>query len=72
MAVAVYHGKGADDKIEYVMSAMTEGRFRHLPVLAGSELVGLVSIGDVVKAELQRVQTQVSELIDYVAAPKPE
>ena len=41
-----------DDTADAVLATMTEGRFRHLPVVEGGELVGLISIGDVVKARL--------------------
>jgi len=41
-----------DETIESVLAKMTEGRFRHMPVMDGDEMVGLISIGDVVKAQL--------------------
>jgi CBS domain-containing protein len=46
---------------------MTESRVRHLPVLEHDKLVGLVSIGDVVKAELDRQAQEVDSLKAYVA-----
>ncbi len=58
-----------EDDIEYVMNAMTEGRFRHMPVLKNNELVGIVSIGDVVKAQLHQAKTQVTYLMDYISGP---
>ena len=48
------------------MEMMTDGRFRHLPVLAGGKLVGLVSIGDVVKARLSQQEHEVDSLKAYV------
>ena len=58
-----------EDEIEYVMNAMTEGRFRHLPVIQDDELVGIISIGDVVKAQLHQAKNQVTHLMDYIAGP---
>lgn len=47
--------------------AMTDGRFRHMPVLDGKRLVGIVSIGDVVKARLMEQEAEVDGLRAYVA-----
>ena len=41
-----------DDKADDVLQRMTDGRFRHLPVVEGDHMIGLISIGDVVKARL--------------------
>ena len=58
-----------EDDIEYVMKQMTEGRFRHLPVVVEGRLIGIVSIGDVVKAQLHQARTRVAHLMEYVAGP---
>ena len=49
------------------MAMMTEGRFRHLPVVDRGELVGLVSIGDVVKSLITQREQEVESLVAYVA-----
>jgi CBS domain-containing protein len=49
------------------MAIMTEGRFRHLPVLEAGRLVGIVSIGDVVKARIDEADQVVDSLRAYVA-----
>jgi CBS domain-containing protein len=49
------------------MSLMTHGRFRHLPVLDHDKLVGLISIGDVVKARIMEQESEVDSLKAYVA-----
>ena len=43
---------GIRDRADAVLQQMTEGRFRHMPVLDNGEMVGLISLGDVVKARL--------------------
>lgn len=56
------------DTIDQVMSTMTSGRFRHMPVLVDDALVGLVSIGDVVKHHIAEVQMEASALKSYLVA----
>ena len=46
------------DLADQVLATMTEGRFRHLPVVEGGELIGLISIGDVVKARLSELSME--------------
>jgi CBS domain-containing protein len=56
-----------DITVEQAMGLMTEGRFRHLPIVENNQLVGLVSIGDVVKAMIEQSQQEVETLRTYVA-----
>ncbi len=44
------------DTADMVMQMMTDGRFRHMPVMQGDQMVGLISIGDVVKARLSELE----------------
>jgi CBS domain-containing protein len=44
------------DSADQVMQKMTDGRFRHMPVMEGDQMVGLISIGDVVKARLSELE----------------
>ena len=55
-----------DTAIRKAMEMMTEGRFRHIPVLDEGKLVGLVSIGDVVKARIMEQESEVDSLKAYV------
>jgi CBS domain-containing protein len=57
-----------DDSIDQVMESMTRGRFRHLPVVRHGELLGLVSIGDVVKARLAEARHETEALRAYIVA----
>jgi CBS domain-containing protein len=57
-----------DDSIDQVMQTMTTGRFRHLPVVRHGELLGLVSIGDVVKARLEEAKHETEALKAYIVA----
>lgn len=53
--------------ISDVMEMMTTGRFRHVPVVEGERVVGMVSIGDVVKWRLEEAQEEVRQMSAYVA-----
>ena len=59
---------GPDATIDECMAIMTERRFRHLPVLVDErELVGIVSIGDVVKYQSQEQGVQIKFLTEYIS-----
>jgi CBS domain-containing protein len=57
-----------DCSIDQAMSMMTEHRFRHLPVINAGKPIGMVSIGDLVKAKLKDVTVEVKYLRDYISA----
>jgi len=57
MTAAIVTCRG-DDTSDAVLAQMTEGRFRHLPVMEGEEMIGLISIGDVVKAQLSELSME--------------
>ena len=52
--------------LEDLMRLMTERRFRHVPVLVGGTLTGIVSIGDVVKHRIAEVQAERDQLTAYI------
>ncbi len=53
--------------VNSVMETMTRGRFRHLPVVEEGKLVGIVSIGDVVKHRIAEVEREAEEIRNYIA-----
>ena len=57
---------GPEDDIEDVMDTMTNGRFRHMPVVTDDRLVGVVSIGDLVKHRMRELVDETKALREYV------
>ncbi|MGQ0674137.1 MAG: CBS domain-containing protein [Hyphomicrobium sp.] len=53
--------------VDELMELMTKGRFRHLPVIEDDGLVGIISIGDVVKNHVAEVEMEVSAMRGYLA-----
>jgi len=51
---------------EQLMETMTAGRFRHVPVVDGGHLAGIVSIGDVVKSRIDELATEAQQLVGYI------
>jgi CBS domain-containing protein len=55
------------DKVADLARIMTERRFRHMPVLENDKLIGIVSIGDLVKARIDLLETEREQLQSYIA-----
>jgi len=55
-----------DDTIGGLMGRMTAGKFRHLPVVQQGKLIGIVSIGDVVKSRVEEIDHEAEALRDYI------
>jgi CBS domain-containing protein len=54
------------DTVAAIMEMMTLGKFRHLPVVEDGKVVGLISIGDIVKRRVQEYETEQEALRDYI------
>ena len=59
---------GLDETVDELLARMTDRRVRHLPVMQGGRLVGLVSIGDLVKRKIAESEAEARELKAYIAA----
>ena len=57
---------GENDSIADIMERMTAGKFRHVPVLRDGDLIGVVSIGDVVKQRVGEIERDADALRDYI------
>ena len=60
-----------EDSITYAMKLMTQRRVRHLPVKQGDQLVGIISIGDVLKHRLDELELEANVMRDYAVAARP-
>ncbi|WP_114953587.1 CBS domain-containing protein [Sphingosinicella terrae] len=55
-----------DQEVLGALSLMTRRRIRHLPVVEGSRLVGIVSIGDLVKYRMDQIEQEAAQLLNYI------
>ncbi len=55
-----------EDDVDYVMNVITDNKIRHLPIVTGKNLVGIVSIGDIVKSMLKEIEFENRHLKDYI------
>lgn len=55
------------DTINHVMEKMTQGRFRHVPIISAGKLLGIISIGDVVKARIEQAERDAEDMKRYIA-----
>jgi len=60
-----------EDDLGYVQAIMTENRIRHLPIIKENKLAGIISIGDVVKAQLKAKDVENRYLRDYIVSRYP-
>ena len=54
------------DTVDAISALMTENRVRHVPVLDGKQLIGIVSIGDVVKTRMEELEAEQQQLQSYI------
>ena len=67
LMTAPVHTCGPEDTIDSLARTMTEKRIRHLPVLDDGDLIGIVSIGDVVKSYITQLEFERDQLEDYLS-----
>ena len=59
-----------EDRVSRIMALMTDRRIRHVPVVEGGRLCGMVSIGDVVKQRLDEIEGEAAALREYVTSAR--
>lgn len=67
LMTATVIGCKPEDTALSVLEKMTDGRFRHMPVIEANRMVGVISIGDVVKARITEVQAENAALTDMIS-----
>lgn len=58
---------GPNDTVDRVCATMTDGRFRHMPVMDGGSMVGLISLGDAVKAQMRELEHEKDALTGMIS-----
>jgi CBS domain-containing protein len=66
LMTADVHTCRPDSSVDELARMMTDHRIRHIPVVQDGVLIGIVSIGDVVKARLDELETERAQLVDYI------
>ena len=61
-----------DDNIQYAMSIMTEKRIKHLPIMKDTDVIGVISIGDIVKAQLEHSEHIAKTYLDHIKGKTPQ
>ncbi|HHN64715.1 MAG TPA: CBS domain-containing protein [Nitrospirae bacterium] len=56
-----------DDEVEYVMAVMIQNAIRHMPIVERSELIGIISIRDVVKTHVRKLKAEIHFLKEYIS-----
>ena len=56
----------ADDDLDYIAGVMTNNRIRHVPIVENRRIIGLISVGDIVKSQLKNIQTENRYLRQYI------
>jgi CBS domain-containing protein len=54
------------DTVDVLMERMTTGKFRHVPVVEQEKVIGIISIGDVVKHRVKEIEQESAALRDYI------
>ncbi len=67
LMTSVVIGCHPEDTALSVLEKMTDGRFRHMPVIESNRMIGVISIGDVVKARITEVQAENTALTDMIS-----
>lgn len=57
-----------DSTVPELMELMTEGRFRHMPVERSGKLIGVISIGDIVKRRIEEIEREADDIRSYIAS----
>ena len=60
-----------EDEVAYIAGVMTENRIRHVPICDKDKMIGLISIGDIVKTQMEKIQGENRYLKQYISGDYP-